>query len=59
MEEMKSNPPIVIRQSLIVGINNYSCKSDKYYMNKQPNLSMSHKDANRMMDYLKHELDWP
>jgi hypothetical protein len=51
---MKGTPPAIIRNSIIVGMKNYSKERGKW-----KDLSMSQKDATRMKDYLMKELDWP
>ena len=51
---MSSNPPVLLRQSLIVGMRNY--QKQKGGMKE---LALSHSDAKRMKDYLRGDLEWP
>jgi hypothetical protein len=51
---MKGTQPTIIRNSIIVGMKNYSKERGNW-----KDLSMSHKDATRMKDYLIDKLDWP
>ena len=47
---MNSNPPVLIRRSLIVGMKSY--QNIKFEKGSMKDLLMSHSDANRVKDYL-------